>query len=156
MIAGWIAGLGAWAWIILGMVLIGVELLAPGVFFLWLGLAALATGLTDALLGLSWQASTLLFAVLSVAAVMVGRAISAPFVQADETGGLLNRRGEALVGRVFTLEAPIAGGEGRVRVDDSSWRVRGPDAPAGARIRVVRVEGATLIVETAHGPDAAP
>jgi hypothetical protein len=156
MIAGWIAGLGAWAWIILGMVLIGVELLAPGVFFLWLGLAALATGLTDALLGLSWQASTLLFAVLSVAAVMVGRAISAPSVQADDTGGLLNRRGEALVGRVFTLEAPIAGGEGRVRVDDSSWRVRGPDAPAGARIRVVRVEGATLLVETAHGPDAAP
>jgi membrane protein implicated in regulation of membrane protease activity len=147
MIAEWIADLGAWAWIILGVLLIGVELLAPGVFFLWLGLAALATGLTDAAFGLSWQASTLLFAVLSVAAVLVGRAISPPSVQQDEASGLLNRRGDALVGRIFTLEGPIAGGEGRIRVDDSSWRVKGPDMPAGTAVRVVRVEGATLIVE---------
>lgn len=149
MIADWIVRLDAWAWIILGIVLVGVELLAPGVFFLWLGLAALATGLTDAVVGLSWQASTLLFAVLSVAAVLVGRAISPPSVQQDDASGLLNRRGEALVGRVFVLEAPIVSGEGRIRVDDSSWRITGPDQPAGSRVRVVRIDGATLIVEGA-------
>lgn len=149
MISDWIVRLDAWAWIILGIVLVGVELLAPGVFFLWLGLAALATGLTDAVVGLSWQASTLLFAVLSVAAVLVGRAISPPSVQQDDASGLLNRRGEALVGRVFVLEAPIVSGEGRIRVDDSSWRITGPDQPAGSRVRVVRIDGATLIVEGA-------
>ena len=147
MIASWIAELGAWAWIILGIVLIGLELAAPGIFLLWLGLAAVATGLVDGAIGLSWQASTLVFAVLSVASVLVGRAVSRPAVHRE--AATLNRRGEALVGRVFALEAPLAGGEGRIRVDDSSWRVTGPELPAGASVRVVCVEGATLVVEAA-------
>ncbi len=147
MIATWIAALGAWAWIILGVVLFGLELIAPGVFFVWLGLAAVVTGLVDGLIGLSWQAATLFFAVLSVLAVLVGR-MREPPGRAHRSPSL-NRRGEALVGRLFTLEAPIAGGEGRVRVDDSSWRVTGPDLPRGAAVRVVRVEGATLVVEAA-------
>jgi membrane protein implicated in regulation of membrane protease activity len=67
----------------------------------------------------------------------------------SEDATSLNRRAEALVGRVFTLEAPIAGGVGRIRVDDTSWRVTGPDMLEGAAVRVVRVEGATLVVEAA-------
>ncbi|HEX2510826.1 MAG TPA: NfeD family protein [Microvirga sp.] len=148
MIVEWIIGLDAWAWIILGVVLIGLELAAPGVFLLWLGLAAVATGLVDGMAGLSWQASTLLFAALSVVAVLVGRALSRPDVSRETSS--LNRRGAALVGRIFVLEAPITAGEGRIRVDDSSWRVTGPDQPAGASVRVVRVEGATLMVEAAE------
>jgi membrane protein implicated in regulation of membrane protease activity len=147
MVASAIQSLGAWAWIILGLVLAALELLSPGIFLIWLGLAAILTGLVDGALDLSWQASTLLFAALSVAAVLVGRAISRPAVQRDDASAL-NRRGEALVGRSFTLEAPIAGGEGRVRVGDSSWRVTGPDAPAGSAVRVVRVDGSTLVVES--------
>jgi membrane protein implicated in regulation of membrane protease activity len=147
MIATWITALGAWAWIILGVLLIGLELTAPGIFFLWLGLAALVTGLVDGLIGLSWQASTLLFAVLSVLAVLAGRTVSRPAVRTESSS--LNQRGEALIGRRFTLEAPLAGGEGRIRVDDSSWRVTGPDLPRGAAVRVVRVDGATLVVEAA-------
>ena len=139
--------LGAWAWIILGLILIGVELLAPGAFFLWLGLAAIATGLLDAVLSLSWQASSLLFAVLCVAAVILGRFVTRSGTQAEPQAELLNQRGQSLVGRVFTLEAPIKDGEGRIRVDDSSWRVTGADRFAGAKVRVVRVEGSTLVVD---------
>ncbi|MBZ6077387.1 NfeD family protein [Microvirga puerhi] len=139
--------LGAWAWIILGLLLAGVELLAPGVFFIWLGLAALVTGVIDGIFGLSWQASALVFAVLSVSAVLVGRALTRPRLQPDTQAEFLNRRGESLVGRVFVLEAPIRDGEGRIRVDDSSWRVTGADRFAGARVRVVKVEGSTLVVD---------
>jgi membrane protein implicated in regulation of membrane protease activity len=138
--------LGAWSWIILGLVLIGVEMLAPGIFFLWLGLAAIVTGLLDAVLDLSWQTASLIFALLAVAAVLLGRFVTrsnAPEPQAAQ----LNQRGQALVGRVFTLEAPIKDGEGRIRVDDSSWRVTGADRFAGAKVRVVRVEGTTLVVD---------
>jgi membrane protein implicated in regulation of membrane protease activity len=147
MIASWIAALGAWSWIILGVVLMGLELAAPGIFLVWLGLAAIATGLVDGVADLSWQASTLLFAVLSVAAVLLGRSLSRPDVQAGAS--FLNRRADALMGRVFTLEGPISSGAGRIHVDDSSWRVIGPDLPAGAAVRVVRVDGATLVVEPA-------
>jgi hypothetical protein len=147
MIADTFIGLGAWAWIILGVVLIGVELIAPGSFFLWLGLAAIATGLLDAVLGLPWQAAALIFALLSVAAVIVGRFITRSKARDEPQTEMLNRRGQSLVGRVFTLEAPIKDGEGRIRVDDSSWRVTGADRFAGARVRVVRVDGTTLVVD---------
>ncbi|MDF3063618.1 MAG: NfeD family protein [Microvirga sp.] len=148
MIASALDTLGPWAWIILGLALMGLELLAPGVFFLWLGLAALLTGLIDWGFGLSWQASALSFAVLSVVAVLAGRAITRRPDEEDEAASNLNRRAHALVGQTFTLEAPIVDGSGRIRVGDSSWRVTGPSAPAGASVRVVRVEGATLVVET--------
>jgi len=59
----------------------------------------------------------------------------------------LTRRTEAFVGRVFTLEKPIANGVGHVRIDDTIWRVSGPDMPAGSRVRIVRTEGANLFVE---------
>jgi membrane protein implicated in regulation of membrane protease activity len=147
MIADVVARLGAWAWIILGIALIGLELLAPGVFFIWLGLAAIATGLLDAVLGLSWQAASLIFAALSVAAVLVGRSLMRPSLQHDTQADRLNQRGQSLVGQVFTLEAPIKDGEGRIRVGDSSWRVTGADRFAGAKVRVVRVDGATLVVD---------
>ena len=147
MIADTFIGLGAWAWIILGVILIGIELVAPGAFFVWLGLAAIVTGLVDAALGLSWQAAALLFALLSVGAVVLGRFIMRSRTQLASDTAPLNQRGQSLVGRVFTLEAPIKDGEGRIRVDDSSWRVTGADRFAGAKVRVVRVEGTTLVVD---------
>lgn len=142
--------LGPWAWLVAGLVLIGGETLAPGIFLLWLGIAAILTGLADYSFGLAWQANLVLFAVLAVVAVGCGRALTRR--HGDRPGGspLLNRRGDALLGRVFVLDQPIVAGEGRVRVDDSVWRVVGPDAGAGAMVRVLRVDGATLVVEAAE------
>ncbi|HEX2553586.1 MAG TPA: NfeD family protein [Microvirga sp.] len=148
MIASVADGLGFWVWIILGLVLFAAEAVAPGIFLIWFGLAAILTGLADAWFGLSWQAAFLVFAGLSVAAVLVGRAVTGGARQVSREDGL-NRRGQDFVGRVFVLDAAIAHGEGRVRVGDSSWRLTGPDAPAGASVRVVRVEGGTLVVERA-------
>lgn len=147
--SAFVAGLGPWGWILLGLVLVGLELAAPGVFFLWLGLAGLLTGLLDWAFDLSWQAAFLAFAVLCVGFVMLGRLITGRHGDTDASPNGLNRRGHELVGRVFTLESPIAEGSGRVKVDDSSWRVTGPDTPAGAMVRVARVDGATLVVERA-------
>ena len=140
--------LGFWVWIILGLALVAAEAVAPGIFLIWFGLAAILTGLADAWFGLSWLAALLVFAGLALAAVVLGRAVTGGGRQVSREGDL-NRRGQDFVGRVFALEAPIAGGEGRVRVGDSSWRLTGPDAPAGASVRVVRVEGGTLVVERA-------
>lgn len=143
----WAEALGPWFWIVLGLVLTGLELAVPGVFFIWLGLAALFTGLADWALDLSWQWAALTFAALAVACVALGRALTRARGGAGASG--LNRRGEALVGQVFVLDAPIVGGEGRIRVGDSFWRVLGPDAPAGSRVRVLRVDGVSLVVEQA-------
>jgi membrane protein implicated in regulation of membrane protease activity len=145
----WLASFGGWAWIVLGLVLIGGEMLAPGVFLLWLGLAALVTGAVVGATGMAWQGALLVFAALAVASVLAGRFITRRRDQEPDAAQGLNDRGRQLVGKVFKLETTMTGGEGRIRIGDSSWRVTGPELLAGAEIRVVRVEGATLVVEKA-------
>ncbi|AOG07828.1 MULTISPECIES: NfeD family protein [unclassified Bosea (in: a-proteobacteria)] len=141
--------LGPWGWVILGLVLIGGEVLAPGIFLLWLGLAALLTGAVVGLVDLGWQAAALIFAGLSLVAVFTGRLLTRRKDEEPDAATGLNDRGRRLIGRVFRLEATMTGGEGRIRVDDSSWRVTGPELLAGSEVRVVRVDGATLVVEKA-------
>ena len=84
----------------------------------------------------------LMFSVFAVAAVPLWRRFALKSGAASLSNPFLNRRTDALVGREFTLEKPIVDGSGTVRIDDTIWRVAGPDAPAGSRVRVVRADGA--------------
>lgn len=140
--------LGPWSWFILGGVLLVAEIAAPGVFLIWLGLAALATGALAYGVELSWQGEVLAFAGLSVVAVLVGWKLAPKPGKASDKP-FLNRRAQAFVGRVFTLEEPIVGGAGFVRIDDTIWRVAGPDLAAGREVKVVAADGALLRVEPA-------
>jgi hypothetical protein len=141
--------LGTWNWLIFGLILMGLELLAPGVFLFWLGLAAFLVGLLSFLVNPSWQLQILLFAIFAAAAVPLWRRIARSNASASKSNPFLNRRSDALVGRVFTLEKPIVDGAGTVRIDDTIWRVAGPDAPAGSRVKIVRADGASLTVSAA-------
>ena len=142
-----LAHLQFWHWWILGLMLAVVELLAPGTFFLWFGLAAGVTGLILLVLpGLDPNFQLLAFAVLSVAAVFAGRSVMRRQNRL-RTQGSLNRRGEQYVGRVFTVEQTIVNGRGSIRVDDSIWRAEGPDTAAGETVRVVKAGSSVLRVE---------
>jgi inner membrane protein len=138
--------LGTWNWLICGLVLMALELLAPGVFLIWLGLAALLVGLLSFGTNPSWQTQILLFAMFAAAAVPLWRRVARNSKAASQSHPFLNKRAEALVGRVFTLEKPIIDGAGTIRIDDTVWRVTGPDTPAGSRVRIVQAEGASLTV----------
>jgi membrane protein implicated in regulation of membrane protease activity len=141
--------LGTWNWLIFGVILMALELLAPGVFLFWLGLAALLVGLLSFAFHPSWQIQILMFAIFAAAAVPLWRRIAHANAALSESNPFLNKRAEALVGRVFTLEKPIVDGTGTVRIDDTVWRIAGPDMPAGSRIRIVRADGASLTVALA-------
>ena len=141
--------LGTWNWLIFGVILMALELIAPGVFLFWLGLAALLVGLVSFAFTPSWQVQILMFAVFAVAAVPLWRRLSRSHAGASADSPFLNRRADALVGRVFTLEKPIIDGAGTVRIDDTVWRIAGPDTPAGSRIRIVQADGASLTVAVA-------
>jgi membrane protein implicated in regulation of membrane protease activity len=142
------ASLGTWDWFIAGGVLLALEALAPGVFMFWLGLAAMLVGAVSRYMDLSWQTQFILFAVFSVLMIPLWRRFSFG-VDTVTDQPFLNRRADALVGRVFTLEKPIVDGAGTVRIDDSVWRITGRDVPAGRRVKVVGVEGTALHVEPA-------
>ena len=147
MIQQFFAEQGAWAWLILGLALLALELVAPGTMFLWFGLAALLVGAINFVVDLSWQHAFILFGLLSLVSVIVGRYILRKTARTATDKPLLNERADALVGQVFTLDAPIENGQGRVKVYDSYWRVTGPDCPAGGKVRVTGNKGTMLDVE---------
>jgi len=140
--------LGSWNWLIAGLVVMALELIAPGVFLLWLGLAALLVGVITMFADWIWQVQVIAFAAFSLAAVPLWRRVANQSSENPDSV-FLNRRSDALVGRTFTLDKPIMDGSGTVRVDDTVWRVSGPDSPAGSRVKVVRSDGASLTVEGA-------
>jgi len=143
------ATLGNWNWLIFGVILMALEVFAPGIFLFWLGLSALLVGLVAFVVHPSWEIEILLFAAFAIAAVPLWRRMARSNTAVSESNPFLNRRAEALVGRVFTLEKPIIDGSGTVRIDDTVWRVAGPDTPAGSRVRIVQASGADLTVAAA-------
>ncbi len=128
-----------WMWLVLGLILVGVEILAPGLFLFWLGLAAGLTGLLAFVLDLSWQVEWTIFAVLALVLVGVGRELARRKGKGDQP--FLNQRGKALVGREFPLAEPIINGFGACGLMTPSGACQGPDAPKGARVKVVGVDG---------------
>jgi membrane protein implicated in regulation of membrane protease activity len=151
----WFNGLEAhWVWLTLGVLLAGLEMLAPGVYLIWLAIAALITGVLTGLLHLSLPVQVVDFVFLSLIAVFSARRFlrESPIVSADP---LLNRRGARLVGETAVVVQAIEHGSGRVHVGDSEWNARGPDVAAGERVRITGNDGVTLLVEpVALLPDA--
>lgn len=145
----WMLPVGPWHWLVLGLVLAALELATPALLFLPMGIGAAGVGLLLALFpDLPWAGQLGTFAAVSVVSVLVGQGYLRrhPIRSAEPT---LNRRGHQYVGRVFTLDAPIRNGVGKIRVDDSTWKITGPDVQAATRVRVIGVDGTVLRVEIA-------
>jgi len=146
----WLDGTQFWHWWILAVILASIEIVAPGVFFIWLGEAAVITGLVALVVPpLGWEIEALIFAVLSVLTV-VGWRNYLKKTRGNEPTSTLNRRGEQMIGRAATLSEPIENGRGKARFDDTVWRVEGPDLPTGTRITVTGIDGAVLKVQAAQ------
>ncbi len=146
----WLAReLGPWNWVVLGLALLAIEILTPGFYLLWIGLAALIVGALSLALGdaafWGWHAQVIVFLALSLTSAYLGRRLMAGG-EAQTDQPLLNRRGEQLIGRTATLTEPIREGYGRIQLGDTTWRVSGPDLPAGARVKVVSVNDLELVV----------
>lgn len=141
-----IEAISYWHWWILAVALVILEVFAPGAFFLWLGIAAGVVGVLVYLVpSLGWEYQVLAFSLLSVISIIVWR----KFFRAqpsDTDQPNLNRRGEQYIGRLFTLNEPIVDGLGKIRVDDSTWKIRGEDCPVGSQVEVTGVDGTILKV----------
>lgn len=139
-----------WHWWVLAVVLIIAEVFLPSFIALWLGIAAAITGFILLLFPqLAVEFQLLLFAVLSVLSIVVGRNYYRKYpIKTDEP--MLNRRGEQYVGRIITLTTPIVDGEGKVKIDDSTWKIIGPDCPTGTRIRMIALKNVIFEVELAE------
>lgn len=150
MIMHYIHQAGPWAWWIAGIVLLVAEVVLPGNFLFWVGIAGVITGLLSSLFWetswWTWQVQWLVFAVLSAISLFVGRTwLVRSGARSEEP--TLNDRGASLIGRTTELTDPIVNGRGRVRIGDAFWTVSGPDLPAGVKVKVVGSQGSGLKVE---------
>ena len=146
----WLDHIVFWHWWILAGLLLIIELTAPAFFFLWLGIAAAAVGLILLVFpSIPIETQLVLFGIASIVAILAWRKYreSRP-LKTDQPN--LNRRGQQYVGRVFSLSEPITNGVGKVTVDDSTWKVKGPDLAAGTHIKVTGVDGVVFTVESAE------
>lgn len=139
---------GPWAWIVLGLVLLALELVVPGGYFLWLGSAGVVTGLLAFVPGLSspWQVT--IFGVLAIA-IVIGWTVLTRNRKQTTDQPFLNKRAERYVGHEGVIAEPIKDGSGRLTLDDTIWRITGPDLAAGQKVRVVATDGAVLKVVAA-------
>ena len=132
-----------WYWLVLGMALLVMEIITPGIFLMWVGSASILTGMVCVVFNdLSLGYQVLVFAGFSMGAV-----ISWFKVKPFEGGGSLislNRRGAQMVGREVTITEEVSDGIGQARLDDSVWRVIGPPMKPGDKAIVKEVEGNTL------------
>ena len=141
------AGMTGWGWLVVALVVSAVELIAPVTYFLWIGAAAAVTALVVFVVpDLSWQAQSVIFSVLAVASVILSRKYLVKRQTVSEQPGL-NRRAEQYIGRKVTLSEAIEQGEGKVRMDDTHWKVRGPELAAGTEVRIKGAIGSVLEVE---------
>jgi len=136
----------AWLWMIGGVLLLIAEIIAPGVFLVWIGIAAVVTGLFALLFGIGVAGQLGLFALYAVVAVLAGKRFYA-VREVEHSGPRLNNPSERLIGRRVVVVQPVDEDSGRVRVGDSEWSARGGPAQPGERVRITGVEGNCLIVE---------
>ncbi len=143
-----------WHWLVIAGVFLVLEVLSMSFFFLWLGVSAgLVGGILLALPDTGWHMQFVLWAGLSVLGVIAGRVYKKRNPNSQETDEpALNRRGQQYVGRVFTLIEPVVNGFGKVKVDDSTWKIEcgQNDIAAGQKVRVIRVDGTVLQAEVVN------
>lgn len=140
-----------WIWVALGLILAAAEMLVPGVFLIWLAVAALATGLLTFVFELGPVMQVVQFVTVALISVFSAKRIlrDRPIVSSDP---LLNQRGGRLIGQTAVVSQHFEGGTGRIHVGDSDWLARGldvalGDVAVGERVRITGNDGAILLVE---------
>ncbi len=152
MIQSFIQSMGPWNWWILAVILMTLEVLAPGTFFLWFGISAFVIGSISLAMGPEsafwvWQTQVIGFLILSVVSAIFGRRfMSQHGTVKDPENTSLNQRGQQLIGRTVLVFEDIAQGQGRAKIGGTTWQITGPDMAKGSEVRIVGVKGGALQV----------
>ena len=143
----WFLPLQIWHWLILAVLLTIFEIILPTTLLLWMAIAAGVVGFAVLLVPqITWEVQFLIFAFVSLISVSAGRMYLNRSHQNDNAS-VLNKRGNQYVNQIFTLGEPIVNGVGKLHVDDTIWRIEGPDTPSGTQVEVIAIDGSTMVVE---------
>ncbi len=136
-----------WHWLSIAVAMLIFEMFSGTVYLLWISFSATITALLLWMFDMSWEAQVGLFTIISILSV-IGWHQYDKKRDKKSSRPTLNKRGHQYIGRTFQLIQPIVNGAGKINVDDSSWKVRGQDAPIDTKVKVTDIDGTVLIVET--------
>lgn len=137
-----------WHWWSLSIIFLILEIMAPGFILVWFGVAAFVVGALLLLAPISLEIQLLIWALMSVGSILAWRAWRKKNPPSDKDQNSLNKRGYDFVGRRFTLDSDIVNGFGKIKVDDSTWKVElDEDLKAGDKIVVTDIDGTVLKAE---------
>lgn len=140
----------SWGWIALGIFFIVIELIFFSAVFIWLGIAAMITGLIASIFPSSWQIQVFTFSLLSLISFLAFKHFTKNQGKKEISEGYqLNKRATQYIGKTFEVSTEIKNGKGRVAVNDTSWKATGPDCKKGTKVIVKGVKGDRLDVEPA-------
>ena len=135
----------SWHWWIIALFLMMIEVMIPGAFFLWIGIAAtFVGGLVFLIPSLTLVSQVFIFGGASILSIWIGQKYLKRYPRPTDQPNL-NRRGEYYIGQSLILSEPIVDKRGRVKIDDSFWKISGEDCPAGTHIRITGVQGGSVL-----------
>lgn len=144
----WFSTWTVWHWLILGFGLLIAEIVIPGIFLLWWGIAAIITaGLTALFPALSLVVSGIIYALLSLALSIAWWKYQHGKDQSDQKNSALNQRDHAMLGSKGTVQEIAPNGIGRGFFGDTTWRIQGENLQPGDLVEVINVQGITLFVQ---------
>lgn len=150
MISSYILGLGDWLWFIVALVLFLFELLLPGFFLIWFGVAALIVGLVSWVVPIAWQFQIMLMGVTVLALLFIAKRYRKDLLPDSQQERRLHRRGTQYLGKVYVLDKDTRNRIGRIHIGDGSWKVQtDEDYPADTRVRLEEIKGNTFIAKKA-------
>ncbi len=142
----------AWQWFLfIGFCLILLELLIAEFFLLWIGFSCVLTAFSVFLGGFDVLGQVCAFTIFSIITLTIGYLRYERKSAKCVTGGLNDRLND-LIGYTWILDAPVSPRKGHtdkafVSINDTRWFVSSDDdIAAGQKVRVVRMDGNTLIV----------
>lgn len=146
--AEWLTTWTLWHWLVLGFILLIAEVVAPGVFLLWWGLAALVTALVQFIFpSFSLAGLAVFYAILACILSVIWWKYQHGKDNHDQAKSTLNQRDHAMLGKQGTVQEIAPNGIGRGAFGDTTWRIQGEHLAVNDLVKVVRVDGITLIVK---------
>ena len=146
MIAAFLIELTPWHWLTAAVLLLVIEMVVGSYYLLWVSFSAFLVAIVQWIFGIAWGAQMVLFTTVAILSV-VAWYIYDQKRDKTNTRPTLNKRGHQYIGRTFQLSDAIVNGVGKIKVDDSSWKVQGDDAPINTAVKVKDIDGTELIVE---------
>lgn len=134
-------------WLIISLVLIGLELIIPGAYLFWLGIGtAVAAGAVWVFPSISPAVQLIILAVFIIVSVYVG--VKVQRKRKNDPADKLNSGLGVYINRQVVVDQDFVNGVGRISVDDTTYNALGTqNHKQGSMVSIVGIQNGRFVVQ---------